>query len=58
MTTPHLDATGHQWVGAPVKFNIQLEYQKGWDNKVADMLSRITTCLGPEAMQSVLEGET
>ena len=29
MTTPNLDATGHQWVGALVKFNFQLEYQIG-----------------------------
>ena len=29
MTTCNLDATGHQWVGALVKFNFQLEYQKG-----------------------------
>ena len=29
MTTPNLDATGHQWVGALTKFNFQLEYQKG-----------------------------
>ena len=29
MTTPNLDATGHQWVGALVKFNFWLEYQKG-----------------------------
>ena len=29
MTTPSLDATGHQWVGALAKFNFQLEYQKG-----------------------------
>ena len=29
MTTPNLDSTGHQWVGALVKFNFQLEYQKG-----------------------------
>ena len=28
MTTPNLDATGHQWVGALVKFNFWLEYQK------------------------------
>ena len=26
MTTPNLDTTGHQWVGALVKFNFQLEY--------------------------------
>ena len=29
MTTPNLDATGHQWVGALAKFSFQLEYQKG-----------------------------
>ena len=39
MTTPNLDATGHQWVGALVKFNFWLEYQKGQDNTVADVLS-------------------
>ena len=58
MTTPNLDATGHQWVGALAKFNFQLEYQKGQDNTVTDVLSQITTCLGPEAMQSILDGVT
>ena len=29
MTTPSLNATGHQWVGTLVRFNFQLEYQKG-----------------------------
>ena len=29
MTTPNLDATGHQWVGAVAKYNFWLEYQKG-----------------------------
>ena len=29
MTTPNMDAMGHQWVGAIAKFNFQLEYQKG-----------------------------
>ena len=56
MTTPNLDATGHPWVGALVKFNFQLEYQKGQDNTVADMLSGSTTCLRSEAVQSVLDG--
>ena len=56
MTTPNLDATGHQWDGALAKFNFQLEYQKGQDSTVADLLSRITTHLGPEAMQSILDG--
>ena len=26
---PNLDATSHQWVGAPAKFNLQLEHEKG-----------------------------
>ena len=29
MTTPNLDATGHQWVGMLAKFNFHLEYQRG-----------------------------
>ena len=58
MTTPNLDATGHRWVGALAKFNFQLEYQKGLDNAVADALSRITTRLGLEALQAVLDGAT
>ena len=56
MTTLNLDATGHQWVGALAKFNFQLEYQKGQDNAVADPLSQITTHLGPEAVQAILDG--
>ena len=40
------------------KFNFQLEYQKGQDNAVADTLSQITTCLGLEAVQTILEGAT
>ena len=39
MTTPNLDAPGHQRLGALAKFNFQLEYQKGRDNTVADILS-------------------
>ena len=35
MTTPNLDATGHQWVGALAMFN----FHKGQDNTVADVLS-------------------
>ena len=54
MTTPNLNITGHWWVGALARFNFQLEYQKGWDNIVADMLSWIMNCLSPEAVQSVL----
>ena len=58
MTTPNLDTTGHQWVGALAKFNFQLEYQKGQDNTMADALSQIITWLGQEAVQAVLDGAT
>ena len=58
MTTPNLDATCHQWVGALVKFNFQLECQKGQDNTVANALSQITTHFGPEAVQAILDGAT
>ena len=58
MTTPNLDATGHWWVEALVKFNFWIEYQKGWDNTVADVLSQITTHLGRDAMQYILDGAT
>ena len=58
MATPNLDATGHWWVGTLVKFNFQMEYQKGWDNAVVDALSQITTHLGLEAVQSILDGAT
>ena len=58
MTTPNLDATGHWWVGALAKFNFWLKYQKGWDNTVADVLSQITTHLGQEVVQAVLDGAT
>ena len=39
MMTPNLNATGHQWVRALAHFNFEMEYQKGCDNTVADVLS-------------------
>ena len=41
-----------------MKFNFWLEYQKGRDNAVADALSQITTPLGLEAVQAILDGAT
>ena len=58
MTTPNLDTTGHQCVGALAKYSFPLEYQKGWDNAVADVLSQITTRLGLETVQPILDGAT
>ena len=55
MKTPNLDATGHRWVGSLAKFNFELEYQKGKDNTVADILSRMTNRLEPKVVQEILD---
>ena len=41
-----------------MKFNFWLEYRKRWDNAIANVLSQITTHLGPEAVQAVLDEVT
>ena len=56
MMTPNLAATSHQWVSALVQFNFELEYQKGCDNTVADVLSWVTTQLDPDTVRSILNG--
>ena len=56
MMIPNLNATGHQCNLA--RFNFQLEYQKGHDNTVADVLSQITTHLNPDMVKSILNGIT
>ena len=53
MSTPNLDATGHQWVGALAWFNFELEYERGHDNTVSDVLSRVTTRLDPETVKFI-----
>ena len=58
MMTPNLIATGHQWVRALARFNFQLEYQKGCDNTVADVLSWVTTHLDPDMVRSILDEVT
>ena len=56
MTTLNTDATGHWWVRTLVQFNFKLEYQKGCDNTVADVLSQVTAQLDLDTMGSVLNG--
>ena len=56
MSTPNLDAKGHQWVRALVWFNFELEYQKGHDNTVADTLSQVSTWLDLGTVRSILSG--
>ena len=41
MMTPNLNAMGHQWVNALAGFDFKIEYLKGTDNKVTDVLSQV-----------------
>ena len=54
--TLNLDATGHQWVRALVQFNFKLDYEKGHDNTMAHLLSRVATQLDPNMVRSILDG--
>ena len=54
--TPNLDATSHWWVSALAQFNFELEYQRGCDNTVADVLNWVTTWLDPDMLRSILSG--
>ena len=56
LTTPHLDAMGHQWVGALASFQFELEYQKGTDNRAADALSQVPINHSWQTVQPLLEG--
>ena len=56
LTTPNLGDTGHQWVGTLVHFNFEMEYQKGCDNTVVDVLSWVITWLDPDKVKSILNG--
>ena len=55
LTTPNLDAIGHQWVAALAGFNMNIEYLRGTDNKVADVLSRVSIRLDKETVDEILE---
>ena len=54
MTTPNLDAIGHQLVAALARYDMTIEYLKGADNKVTDILSCIPQCLDPETVTVLL----
>ena len=54
LMTPNLDATGHRWVSALARFNFRLEYLRGADNRVADVLSRMETRLDDNATNEFL----
>ena len=54
MTTPNLDACGHRWVASLSRFNFKIEYLKGTDNKVADVLSRVENRLDDTSVKELL----
>ena len=54
MTTPNLDATGHPRVATMAGYDMTIEYLKGTNNKVADMMSRVLERLDPETVTVLL----
>ena len=54
MATPNLDAIGHWWVAALAGYNMTIEYLKGADNKIVDILSQVPQRLDPEAVTVLL----
>ena len=50
MTTSNLNAIGHRWVATLTGYNMTIEYLKGADNKVADILSQVPQKLDLEAV--------
>ena len=58
LTTPNLDATWHCWVESLVGFTFNIEYQKGRDNVVVDVLRHVASKLNVEAVKSILDEVT
>ena len=54
MTTPNLNATGHQWVAMMAGYDMTIEYLKETDNKVADMMSWVPKRLDLETVTVLL----
>ena len=54
MTTPNLDVIGHRWVTAMAGYNMTIEYLKGTENKIADLMSRVHECLDLETVTVLL----
>ena len=54
MMMPNPDAMGHQWVNALAGFDFKIEYLKGMDNKVANMLSHVETRLDDATTKELL----
>ena len=53
-SSANLDAAGQRWAARLASYNFSLEYQKGKDNTVADILSWMNECLPEEEVQEYL----
>ena len=54
MTMPNLNAMGHRWVNALAGFDFKIDYLKGTNNKVADVLSQVKTRLDDATTKKLL----
>ena len=55
MTMRNLDAVRHRWVAAMARYNFEIEYVHGMDNKVTDALSHVGGQLDEEAVKELLD---
>ena len=55
LMTPNLDACRHRWVASLSRFNFKIEYLKGTDNKVADVLSQVENSLDEASVKELLK---
>ena len=56
LTSPNMDTMKQKWINELVKYDFSLQYQKGKNNTVADIFSRISEeCLSDEEAQKVLK---
>ena len=53
-SSANLDAAGQHWVACLTSYNFSLEYQKGNDNTVADLLSQMNERLPEEEVQEYM----
>ena len=54
MTMPNLNAMGHRWVNTLAGLDFKIEYLKGTDNKVVDVLSCVETRLDDATTKELL----
>ena len=55
LTMPNLDAIGHRWVVAMAGYNLEIQYVRGSDNKVADTLSCVGEHLDEDDVKELLD---